>query len=376
MAPVDKKPGSQLNITMRPKQLDEIIGLETAVKVLQAKLGGGDVPRAISLTGPFGCGKTTLAYIIARMVQPWDFQGQPQIEEVNAGNVTGIDAMRTLADSAGSYPMVGKYKVIILDECHKLSKAAQELLLKEFEVVNSRTLWILCTTDPEKVTEGLIKGGRTFNVPVEGLNEVQRAELIRRACAEVGHEGEVNDLLLALKKGQVVSPRRILSAFESYHAGMPAQQAVGQVTAADMPEYHDIAFSLCYGQWDKDVTWAGGTVTLVAAGVLIKQLDDKLKKKSKNDEAEESETGIEAEDVLTKAEAAKGLRAVTAAFLKGMLLPKQKGKQYVFKTQEKMTKVYEAMLALASLPPYGAFEVEWPATIAALYRVNQKLNGR
>jgi len=362
---------------MRPKDFDEIIGLETQVNTLRTKLASGDIPRAFALLGPFGCGKTTLAYIIAQLVQGWEFQGQPQVYEINAGNVTGIDAMRTLADSAGSYPMVGKYKVIILDECHKLSKPAQELLLKEFEVPKSPTVWILCTTEPDKVAEGLIQGGRTFTITVEGLNAAQRAELVARACKAINHDGDVSDFLAAITKGQVVSPRRILAAFETYHAGTPAQQAVGQVTAADLPEYHDIAFSVCYGQWDKDVSWAGGATTLLAAGTLIKQLDDKLKKKPKADaEAEDSETGIEPEDVISKADAAAGLRCVTAAFLKGMLLPKQKGKQYTFKAQAKMDKVFEAMLALAGLPPYGAFGIEWPATIAALYRVNQRMNGR
>src|SRR5580693_2263010 len=103
--------GSQLNITMRPTTFSEFIGEQQAVAALQKKLASGDVPRAIMLIGPFGTGKTTLAKIISRAVQGWDFpaDAQPQIQEVNAANMTGVDDMRELAKSAQVGPMIGTY---------------------------------------------------------------------------------------------------------------------------------------------------------------------------------------------------------------------------------------------------------------------------
>ena len=119
--------GGTLNLTMRPGEFDDVIGLENEVAALRAKLDTGDIPRAMLFHGPFGCGKTTLALIAAKYIQGWDFAGNPVVQEINAANITGIDAMRELAYKAASFPMVGKYGVIILDEAHKLSKAAQEL---------------------------------------------------------------------------------------------------------------------------------------------------------------------------------------------------------------------------------------------------------
>ena len=80
------------------------------------------------LAGPYGCGKTTLAWLIAKFMQGWDFEGQPQAQEINGANYRKIDDMRKLAEGCGAYPMVGKYGVIIMDEAQQLTKDAQQIL--------------------------------------------------------------------------------------------------------------------------------------------------------------------------------------------------------------------------------------------------------
>src|SRR5208337_549258 len=118
--PINEK--TTLSLTLRPKDFSEVIGLDVAVNTAKAKLDAGGVPRAILLKGPYGCGKTTLALIIARYIQGPLFDGEPDIEEINAANYRKIDDMRTLIQGCGSYPMRGLYKVILMDECHQLTK--------------------------------------------------------------------------------------------------------------------------------------------------------------------------------------------------------------------------------------------------------------
>src|SRR5271166_541516 len=164
-----------LSLTLRPKNFDEIIGLKKVLPVVREKLSSGAVPRGFIIKGQYGCGKTTLAHIIARYVQGAMFDGQPDVEEVNGANYRKIDDMRQLAERAGTYPMLGTYKVVILDECQQLTKEAQQILLKELEVPMSPTVWILCTTDPEKINQGV--RDRCFPVEVVGLNAEERHEL-------------------------------------------------------------------------------------------------------------------------------------------------------------------------------------------------------
>lgn len=369
--------GETLTITMRPRTFDDIIGLETQVAAIRNKIANG-VPRAFLLKGPFGCGKTTLAYIIAKEVQGWEFTGAPQVQEINAGNLRGIDAMRGLCDTASSYPMTGKYSVIILDEAHRLTRDAQELLLKEFESENSPTVWVICTTDPEKLIPG-IRAGRCFTQEVAMMDEAAVRKLVARAVTETNHEGLVEDFIQAVLNAQLGSPRKILMAFESYHVGTPAAKACGDQTAAILPEFFDIAFAIVFGQWDKSITlaWAGNK-EVRAVGGMLKELDDKLKKKpAASDDTEEEDGKLDEGDVSTKTEYTTGLRCVVAGFLKGQVLPTAaKGKAFKYKAMEKSAQAYKAMHVLANTVPPDNFDIGWPGLVVTLFRVNQIMQGK
>ena len=378
--------GETLNITLRPRLFEDVIGLENEVAAIRSKIDSGGIPRAFLFTGPFGCGKTTLAFIVARYIQGWDFpeDSTPQVQEINSANVTGIDAMRKLVDSSGSYPMAGKYGVIILDEAHKLSKAAQELLLKEFEVKSSPTVWVICTTDPEKLIEG-IRAGRCYTMPVRGMDAEQRKTLVERASAEVRHDGDVSEFLTAITKSKIVSPRKILMAFEAYHNGIPAGQAVGGMSFESLPEYFEIAMGVVFGQWDKGYTlpWirekSGEPKQFKSVAEQLKALDDRLKKKPKDenavapaadraDSADDSESAVEEEDVQGRPEAARALRAIVAASLKNQ----------VYKGGEKGKRAADALFILAHAISSNPFDtgMELACTIGGLLRVNQKLQGK
>lgn len=362
--------GSTINISMRPRAFDEIIGLESQIAAIRSKLDTGDVPRAFMLTGPFGTGKTTLAYIIARAVQGWDFPVdlEPQVQEVNSANCGKVDDMRKLTESTQMRPMFGRYGVVILDEAHKLTKPAQELLLKEFESENPSTIWIICTTDPDGLIAG-IKAGRCFTVKTTGMDAVNRKLLVERAAKELGHTGDITEFLDALTKSRTVSPRKILMAFEAYHHGIPAIEACAAHLVEDLPEYHEIAFSVIFGQWDRDMAdWRdkSGKAVIKAVGAQLQALELRLNKKPKDAEAnkDEEQSTVELEETQGKPEVARTLRAIVGGFLKGRVL----------KGGAKAETAALALDFLAHAVPPNAFELEWAVTLAALYRVNKKLN--
>lgn len=377
---------STLNISMRPKNFDEVLGLENEKAALLAKIETGNIPRAFTFIGPFGCGKTTLAYIVARAIQGWDFEGTPVVEEINAANLTGVSAMRELADAAGSYPMVGKYRVIILDEAHKLSKPAQELLLKEFESPTSPTVWIICTTDPSKLIEGLLKGGRLFAISVRGMDAERRKQLVERAAKELGHTGDITEFLTALTKGKVVSPRRILMSFEMYHFGIPAAQAVNSLEIENAPEYFEISMGVLFGQWAapyslpmfKDKKFTG-------VADLLTALDAKLKRKPKEEnetpkepalvalESDDSspEPEVEEGDLEKRPEVANAIRAVVAATLKNQIA--RESKKF---NPAKAMRAAESLQILANCVPSNSFGLEFPLVVGALYRVHLKMQGK
>lgn len=357
--------GSTLSLTMRPREFADVIGLESQVETLRTKLTTGAVPRAFLLKGMFGCGKTTLAYIIAKEIQGWEFTGTPVIQEINAANITGVDAMRELVQSSNSYPMAGKFNVIILDEAHKLSKPAQELLLKPFES-QGPTVWIVCTTEAEKLNEGLRT--RCFTLVVDGMDEKNRKVLVERAAKELKHVGDITEFLAAVTKAKMVSPRKILQAFETFHAGTPAGEAVGAMQFEALPEHHEIAMGALYGQWDKAFSLFGSK-QMPGVCEQIYNLDERLKKRAKaegGEVPESDETVVDADDLEGRPAVAQALRAITCSMLKNQI-SRQQGK---FKTANAI-KAANCLQIMANCLPANSFGLEFPLVVGALYRVNQ-----
>lgn len=380
--------GETLNISMRPKDFTEVIGLENEINAINKIIDSQKLPRAFSLFGPFGCGKTTLAQLIAKAVQGFEFADiQPQVQVVNAANVTGIDAMRKLIQDSGNYPMAGKYGIIILDEAHKLSKPAQEALLVEFESRTSPTIWIICTTEPDKLIDGL-KAGRCFPLAVRGMDEAQRRTLVERAAAERGFTGDLEEFLGAIAKAKVVSPRKILMAFEAFNVGIPAAQAIGGMTFEQLPEYFEIAMGVVFGLWEKpySLPWIKGKDgqprKFDPVGEQLKALDDKLKKKPKAEnavvETVADETGAAAEqpdaeedDSQGKPEVAAALRAITCGILKGQIIKADCSKLNLAKAQ----KAADSLFIMAHCIGPNGFGLELSTVVGGLFRVNAKMRG-
>ncbi len=364
-----------LGLTMRPDSIDEVIGLKKAVALIKSKLGTGAVPRGILLRGPYGCGKTTLAYIIAKYIQGPFFEGKPEVREVNAANARKLEDMRALAKEAGGYPFVGTYNVILLDECHKLTGDAMDVLLKELEVPKSPTVWILATTDPGAVNPGVL--ARCFPIDVEGMDASERHELVARACVHENYKGDTAEFEKQLTKYNVVSPRIVLAGFEQLVGGRSAEEAVAAVSLTITPEYHEIAFAVCFGYWDRPTVWSGKQVAKPVAQLLY-ELDEKLKKKPKaSSEAEESETAVDDSDIQdSKPDAARALRAVIGAFIKGQCMPKMVKGQLKYKTAFEVDRSYRALTALANACPATWFELQWSGLLITLARVNKIMQER
>lgn len=141
---------SNYHLKYRPNELDQVIGQPHAVSALEHYKKTNDWPHAFLFTGGSGCGKTTLARIIAHELAV-DGSG---LVEIDAATFNSVDVMRSLIDGL-QYANFGTSakKFIILDECHMLSKAAWNALLKSIEEPPSHVYFALCTTDEDKVPD-------------------------------------------------------------------------------------------------------------------------------------------------------------------------------------------------------------------------------
>ena len=158
-----------LHIKHRPDTWEKLVGNGTTIAALKSALEREDArPKAILLTGPSGCGKTTIARIIGSVVEcsPLD------LKEYNAAQSRGIDTVRDIQVEMMYPPLRGKKKVFLMDEAAKLTNDAQSALLKMLEEPPDHVMFILCTTDPEKLLKTIKTRCHTYTVEALSQNDL------------------------------------------------------------------------------------------------------------------------------------------------------------------------------------------------------------
>lgn len=197
-----------LHLKYRPETFDDVIGNELTIKSIKAILQREDRPRTILLKGPPGCGKTTLARIIASSVNcdPKD------VTEIDAGSERGVDSADKLKGIVKLRPRYGESTVFIIDEIHATSKKFQDSLLKMLEDGAPKfAYFILCTTDPEKILKTIISRSSVFSV-----SQLEPEELKKLVIKITEKENKVlpENIINKIINNCDGSPRRMLTILE------------------------------------------------------------------------------------------------------------------------------------------------------------------
>lgn len=149
----------------RSKSLNEIVGQSHITDVLTRALKQGKVAHAYLLTGPRGVGKTSIARILAHEINQLPYEDESNhldIIEIDAASNNGVDDIRDLRDKVQLAPISAGKKVYIIDEVHMLSKAAFNALLKTLEEPPEHVVFILATTNIEKLPDTIISRTQRF----------------------------------------------------------------------------------------------------------------------------------------------------------------------------------------------------------------------
>jgi DNA polymerase III gamma/tau subunit len=159
----------------RPSSLEEIKGNEKTILAIQNFLKNTEtMPLVYLLHGETGCGKTTLGRAIKNHLNIKDLN----YIEYNASDDRGIEDIKKLIRNTKYKPLEDFFKIYLLDECHQLTKPAQEALLKILEDTPKHVIFILCTTEPEKLGKAL--RGRCQEFQLELLDDLTMKRLLKQ----------------------------------------------------------------------------------------------------------------------------------------------------------------------------------------------------
>lgn len=145
----------------RPRTWDEVVEQKMVIHMVKGLIDNEcmDV-RNFLFTGPAGCAKTTICRILANVLN----EGKGEPIEIDAASNSGVDNMRVIIDQARSYPVGTRWKIFIIDEVHSFSNAAWQAALKTFEEVPAKTIFLMATTNPEKIPETILSRVQQFRL--------------------------------------------------------------------------------------------------------------------------------------------------------------------------------------------------------------------
>ncbi len=279
--------------TFRPTTFDEVVRQEHIVMILRNQIETGRIGHAYLFCGPRGTGKTTLAKIFARAINCENPQnGSPcgkcptclslaggsalDISEIDAASNNGVDEMRDLREKVQYPPVNGKYKVYIIDEVHMLTQSAFNAVLKTLEEPPRHAVFILATTEPQKIPATILSRCMRFDFKL--IPQADLENLIKDVLGKTGKEYE-DEAVAAIARAGNGSARDSLSIADmcaSYSRGKLTYEDVNKVLGkADFQAIGEIASAVVEGNAGDALTATENVLsTGKGVGVLLRDLLD------------------------------------------------------------------------------------------------------
>lgn len=230
----------------RPNCFDDMVGNESTIKSLKKELENGS--HVFLFTGPAGCGKTTLARIVAKEVGA----GELSIREVNSADNRGVDTAREVMEQMRFMPSDGSSMVWILDEVHMITNVGQNAFLKALEDTPEHVYFFLCTTNPEKLIAPLKT--RCSIINVKPLTNEEMTYLLKRTARseKVKISPEVYEMICEQAQGGSRKGLKLLAKVMYLESD---EERIEVLKQGDDSELAPETKELCKALLDKNCNW-------------------------------------------------------------------------------------------------------------------------
>lgn len=225
-----------LAVRYRPTTFEDVVSQSAIIRILKKQIETKQFKNCYLFCGASGCGKTTVARIFANEIN----SGHGNPIEIDAASNNGVDNVRQLIKTASERSLDSEYKVIIIDECHALTNQAWQAFLKCIEEPPEYTVFIFCTTDPQKIPATIIN--RTMRFNFSRITNDRIRERLLKICRLEGYTNyeESCDYIARISNGGMRDAISTLNKCADYDTNLSIEnvlQAIGDFSYDTLFEF-------------------------------------------------------------------------------------------------------------------------------------------